>query len=180
MRASEIIKQLRYYYQVYITDEDINLFNKYLYQLPPTATVLEIGTGWGKSAAAMSLSNQHIVIDTLDTGEFQIACGWAKNQAEYNRKVKGWWVRFKVKNVNLILTDYMKYEPTHEYDVIHIDSISSLDAKVLKKYVKHLRLGGILFVRNYFRFKKEADKILKGFTYLEKKGFIQVVKKYAI
>jgi predicted O-methyltransferase YrrM len=177
MNASEIIKQLNHYYQVYITDEDIKLFNKYLYQLPATATVLEIGTGWGKSTTAMALSNQHIIIDTVDTGEFQIACGWAKNKEDYRRKVQGLWRRFQVKNINLILKDWFKFTPTHQYDAIHIDSIASLDAKVLERYLPYLREEGILFVRNYFRFKKEADKLLKGFQYLENREFMQVVRK---
>lgn len=177
MRASEIIKQLRYYYQVYITDDDIRLFSKYLAHLPPTATALEIGTGWGKSSTAMALANPHIRIDTLDTGEFQVACGWAKDKHDYSRKVKGWWFKFKVRNINLIQKDWLKFTPTHQYDVMHIDSIASLDARVLEMYLPYLREGGVLFVRNYFRFKKEADKILKGCTYLENKVFMQVVRK---
>lgn len=177
MQASDIIKQLRHYYQVYITDEDIKLFSKYLRNLPPTATVLEIGTGWGKSAAAMALANQNVMIDTLDTGEFQIACGWVKNKHEYKRKVKGWWLRFKIKNINLILQDWMEFTPTHQYDAIHIDSVAWLDVPALERYLPYLREGGILFVRNYFRFKKEADKILKGSKYLENRVFMQVVRK---
>lgn len=177
MLASDIIKNLRYYYQVYITDEDIKLFNKHIHQLPPTATILELGTGWGKSAAAMAMSNPKVMVDTIDTGEFQIACGWVKTQENYRRKVKGLWQTFQIKNINLILADWLTYTPNHQYDVIHIDSIASLDAKVLKRYLPYLREGGILFVRNYFRFKKEADKILKGTKYLENREFMQVIRK---
>jgi predicted O-methyltransferase YrrM len=177
MRKGEIIKQLRYYYQVYITDESIALFHKYLSKMPRGAKVLEIGTGWGKSATAMAMCNPHIQIETLDTGEFQIACGWAKNQKDYLRKVKIEMRKFKIKNVEVKLDDWVTYKPEGKYDAIHLDSIASLDASMLLKYLHYLKPGGIFFVRNYFRFKKHADVILKDCKFLEHKGFLQVVRK---
>jgi len=177
MKAEEIIEQLRDYYQVYIFDEDVEIYQKYMSQLPDDAHVMDLATGWGKAVAAMALANPNVKIVTIDNGELVYAMGWAKGPGDYIEKLRALWEPYDIQNIKIIVADVMKYEPEHDFLLVNMDLNATTEQQALKRWKYVLRSGGIFLVRNYFRFSKEADEILKGWEKLENKGQIQVFKK---
>ena len=175
--AEEIIEQLKDYYQVYIFDEDVEVYQKYMSQLPDDVEVIDLATGWGKAVAAMALANPNVYITTIDNMELVQAMGWSKDSKEYFNKLRELWDPYDIKNIDIIVADVMTYEPKNEYLLINMDLNAATEQQALKRWKKYLKPGGIFLVRNYFRFSKEADEILKGWEKVENKGQIQVFKK---
>jgi len=177
MQADEIIEQLKNYFQVYIFDEDIKLYHKYMSELPKEAHVMDLATGWGKAVAAMALANPKVEIETIDNGELVMSMGWARNEEHYKHKLQDLFEPYHIHNVEIIVGNIMTHKPKHQYDLINMDLDAKTEQKALKRWIKYLKPGGIFMVRNHFRFREEAAEILKDFEYLEDLGQIQVVRK---
>lgn len=177
MEADEIIEKLRDYYQVYIFDDDVRVYQKYMSALPDDSHVMDLATGWGKAVAALHLSNAKVFIDTIDNMELVKAMGWAKDENEYYRKLRELFAPYKMDSVLVIIGNVMEYLPSNNFELIHMDLNATTEQQALKRWMQYLNPGGIFLVRNYFRFSKEADEILEGWEKLENQGQIQVFKK---
>lgn len=161
----------------YVLNGDINIYHKYVSQLKPGSLVGDFATGWGKSVVAMALSNPQVMIHTIDNGEAPQYNNWASDINDYVKKIDLEFKKHNAKNIIFTLGDFLiDFVPSEIYDLVSFDTPIK-EAHVLKRWLPSLRPGGIALVRNYKRFKDEADKVLKGYEYLEYDGLIQVVRK---
>src|SRR4051812_45290646 len=69
----------------FITDEDLACYLKYANKVD--GIIVDLGTGWGKSAVALALANPMNTVITLDNGAYPIYQQWASNIPEYSRKL---------------------------------------------------------------------------------------------
>lgn len=177
MNAEEIKKKLSDL-PIFILDDDIKIYQMYMSSLASDAKVLDLGTGWGKSVLAMALSNLQTNITTIDTGEYQIANNWADNQQDYQVKINQQFAKYGVSNIHFTLADVLTYPIEKEsFDLIHMDMVVTIEAKILERFLPALKKGGIFLIRNYQRFKDKVEKICQGYQYVTYQGLIQVIKK---
>ena len=177
MKAEEVILKVKDMIS-YIIDDDIRIYHKYMSQLKPNSFVIDLATGWGKSVVAMALSNPNVIIFTIDNGDQPKVNNWAKDLVDYKTKINDEFKKHNVWNVLFKIGDFLTDKvPFEKYDLISFDTPIPHEKTVLKRWLRSLKPGGIALVRNYKRFKEEADDVLKGYEYLELGGLIQVVKK---
>lgn len=184
MKFEEVIEKLSDL-EIYILNDDIELYHHFASKLPEGSKILDLGTGWGKSALCLALSNPEIKVYTIDTGEWQISRGWAKDAEDYKFKIKQQFKKYGAENINFIYGDVLKL-PIHEnyFDLIHTDIF---EAGILPRWISSLKSGGILMVRNYVRHGirpdvedeliAEVDKLCAGWQISGRKGLIQAFKK---
>lgn len=177
MTANEIIQAVADI-PAYILDDDIRLYYEVLHDLPAGSKVLELGTGWGKSAIAMALCNPYITIHTIDNGHDPISFSTKyKDVEDYEASIRGAFAAHNVKNIEFQIGNLYNIEiPKEEYDVLHIDLTVDTEVPMLKRWIKALNQGGILLNRNYDRHQPEFDQIVLDHVFIKKWGQIRAVQ----
>lgn len=161
----------------YIIDGDYDIYAKYLPLLPGGSKVIDLGTGWGKSAVIMGAANPCATIHTLDDGSYPISKGWAASHEDYYNRIYDEFQKHGVGNAIILKGNALTYETDEAYEMLHMDFVQEYETMVLEKWLHRLKKNGFALVRNYLRFKDAADKLLQGYTYLDYGGLIQVVQK---
>lgn len=179
MIAKDVTEKLKSL-EVFVTDGDIRIYHKYMNLLSKDARVIDLGTGWGKSVIAMALCcDNKIPIDTYDDGSYPIAMKWSTDD-NYIDELCNQFKKYGAENIFInqcnLLSDNAFWDGK-QYDLLHLDIMQEAERQILNKWLPSLKPGGIALVRNYKRFKDEADEILKGYEYLDYDGLIQVVRK---
>jgi len=163
----------------YILEDDIRLYNKYVSRMMPGTTVLDVGTGLGKSAIGLSLANPEVQVLTVDDGSAAFERGWAADQKGYEEKMKALFDSFGVKNCTFYFGDIfeMAFKNRIPYlDLFHLDD-EALEADILEAMIPIIKINGIILMRNYNRCKDRVDQICRGYKFLENMGLIQVIQK---
>jgi len=173
----------------FITDGDIDCYYKYA-NLLTGGTILDIGTGWGKSFIALALSNDSNKVYSVDPGETPIANGWAKNVDQYTDKI------ISLRNEKKVVNGFFSPTTTEKVisdlvdddtvDLLHIDNwvgINNTDSTdMLTDLFKKVKKGGYILARNYGHasrpgYTASLDRATKDLTKLEQMGLIQVYQK---
>ncbi len=163
----------------FVLEDDIRLYNKYVSLLLPGTTVLDVGTGIGKSATALALANPEVTVLTVDNGSAAFVRGWAQDEPDYKNKISELFKAHGVKNANFYFGDIFEMafgNRLPHLDLFHLDD-EALEADILAAVIPIVKINGIILIRNYNRFKEQADELCRGYEYLENIGLIQVVRK---
>lgn len=177
MVAEEIIAKVSDIPSSYVLDDDIRLYQKYLSLLPNGSRVLDLGTGWGKSVVAMALSNPNVEITTIDDGSYPVYQKWS-TQETYLERLNQRFQDHGVTNIKAVQGDLLTMPlPTEDFDLLHLDMMGETEAEVLKRWLPKLKNNGYALIRNFKRFEDEACELLKGFSFFECKGLIQITRK---
>jgi predicted O-methyltransferase YrrM len=135
--------------------EDMDAMIKYCRLLPENPSILEIGTGMGRSALLMALVRPDATIWTVDGfGLYGINAAaiklHSKTGYKFNKTTKEYaeriWREFGVDNINLIVADSTKLKWEREVDLIFIDGDHSLIGvrKDYKRFSPFLKDNGYL------------------------------------
>jgi predicted O-methyltransferase YrrM len=179
MKPDEIAEKLADL-PVYILGGDIIAYNIFMKKLSSGARALDLGTGWGKSALIMAMSNPDVTIDSIDTGVHQtnISVGWAANQDDYKKKLEEQFEKYGVKNIRFQVADVLTFPIVKDsYDLIHMDLPQVIEPEVFIRYLEALKSGGFFLIRNWANFRGTVDASLDKVDYFYYGGIIQVVKK---
>lgn len=160
---------------------DIDIYYKYARLLPDGAIVVDVATGRGVSALAMAMANPKIQVVTVENGQTMLFNKWATDKEDYIKKIYDLCKERDVSNIKLVYQDFFTFDYKLHFgsisvDMFHVDD-ENKEGDMLRIGYDNLKAGGYALVRNYTRFKKEADEICKGGEYLECGGLMQVVKK---
>lgn len=164
----------------YILDDDIRLYIKYGGLVPDNGTIVDIGTGLGKSMVALSKAAPQAVVYTFDNAEYILARKQHDTEWDYRDYIQDLITDKNCSNnVVFEILDVLAnpYKFHDEIDLLHVDCESGIEEKVLKKYFPEVTHGGYILIRNYDRFTDAANEIVGGCKYLENMGKIQVVRK---
>lgn len=159
-RIKEAVKDL----PSYILDDDLAVYAEYA---PKVKTIVDVGTGWGKSALALSTANEDAEVFTFDTGQQPIASGSYKNVKEYNQAMN---ILF---GNNAIYFNHIVI-PTM-IDLLHLDLMPFDDIHGLLEWWLP-RTTKYLLYRNFEREeeKKALNPFLNRLKLIETKGRIAV------
>ena len=161
----------------YILNSDLEIYRKYISDLPNNPTILDVGTGKGKSAIAMSLCNPRSKVITVDNGTMPVVNRWAKNEQDYEVNIHRTIKIHGIDNCKFICDDIFNIiDDLPKIDVFHLDD-EELEGDILEAILPLIKSGGVLLIRNYLRFKERVDQLCKGYEFLEYEGLIQVIKK---
>lgn len=163
----------------YILGKDIELYHKYanLFEKP---LIFDACTGYGKSAVALALANPNGVVITVDNGDAPVAREWTESLDAYTPMIEATLEKHHVDNVNFILGDvYNEFVKGLDYDIVHIDIEASEEPKFLEFCIPYVADGGYILIRNFNRFKEEADLIVEKaeLKFIEAGGVIRVYQK---
>lgn len=177
MTAEEIIKAVSGL-PSYILDDDIRLYHETISPLPVGSRVLELGTGWGKSAAAMALCNPDVTIYTIDNGHDPLTHNNRfKDIEDYKAQLLNIFDSLKIKNIDLIIGDLETLPvPVEEFDVLHVDLSVDTEVPMTRRWITSLNRGGVFLNRNYDRHYPEFDQIVLDRVFIKKWGQIRAVQ----
>lgn len=130
---------------------------------------LEIGTGFGFSAAVMSIY-KNIKITTIEK--------------DYNRYTKAKALLKEINTVQCLNVDCFEFKTNEIYDLVLLDGPKSNQDKLIEKFIKNLSPRGIIFIDNLYLKKfienknptKNQLKILDSLNELKK--YIQNLKDF--
>jgi predicted O-methyltransferase YrrM len=174
MTAEEVIKSVSSI-PSYILDDDIKLYHQYASKLGKDDLIVDVGTGLGKSAYALALSTEAMVL-SFDTGEYPLARNWATSMDAYIEMIEKGAKERGIDNLNFFVNDITTV-PFNPISLFHLDAEKLIEENILEYILPFVKQDGILLIRNYDRCKEEIDRICKSYLYLENKGKIQVIKK---
>lgn len=166
----------------YVTSGDIEIYHKYVSKMRKGQLILDVGTGYGKSAMAMGLSNKDIRIVSIDDGSMPLSNNYSFDLDSYVPTLERSFKNKGVKNIAIMVGDLDELSDLFDremFDMVHIDMMDHVEEKALRLYLPKLKKDGILLLRNYRRKQKEFDKILENYPnkrMVEYGGLIQVIK----
>lgn len=163
----------------YVIDDDFLMYFRYLPFIRDNESIIDVGTGWGKSCIAMALMNPNALIWTIDDGSYPIYQGWAKDQEEYKQKIEQVCHDHGTFNVSVLLTDFKEkaFNTNRTYPLIHIDMTKEREVEALMLWLPKVSLHGIVLIRNFERMKDNIDGLLDDFEYLDQSGLIHVYRR---
>ena len=150
----------------YVLEGDIFLYHKYVSPMFEGERIIDLGTGYGKSAMAMALSNPDVQIISIDDGSMPLSNNYVENISSYRETLEISFNDHGVDNIQVLVGDILEIAdrfPEESFDLLHIDMMIQFDVEALEKWLPKLRIGGILLLRNYERKREEFDKILAKF-----------------
>lgn len=180
MNTFEHIKQEVENIPSYILDDDIRLYIKFGELVPENGTILDVGTGLGKSMLCLALAAPQAMVFTFDDAKYVIGRNWAKDLADYDEQIMKLIDDRHLTNVVFAIEDVLEdgvIPLLESIDMLHIDCEDGIEQKVLAKFLPYVNQGGIILMRNYDRCSKDVDNLCLGCEYLEQKGKIQVIRK---
>jgi hypothetical protein len=161
---------------VYYTDDDIFCVHEYMSKLKQGDVAVDLGTGWGKGALALALSNPDVTLHTYDTGTYPADRGFWTVE-EYEEKMKERFETYQADNIILHQED-ARFSETFPVDLLHVD-IDAIPYEEKYELYKHWfpKVKRCILVRNYYNEdrddKKITDELLKGWKKLSPMGIIQ-------
>jgi len=167
----------------FILDDDIKIYYKYASMLKSGENIVDIGTGWGKSAAALALSNPQAVVWTYDPGDYLIDKNVVHNHTKYIEMILRTFDNLKIKNIKFQAIDAMQADRPVIARIVHFDLNGDSDYNtqcLFKKWSRHLCSNGVVLVRNYHlgrSEKKMADIVFKNYKNEGQEGYITVFRK---
>lgn len=166
----------------YVTSGDIEIYHKYVSKMRKGQLILDVGTGYGKSAMAMGLSNKDIRIVSIDDGSMPLSNNYSPDYNSYLPTLERSFKNKIVKNIEMMVGDIDQLSDSFEnesFDMVHIDMMEHVEEKALELYLSKLKKGGLLLLRNYRRKQDAFDRILDNCSnkkMIEYGGLIQVIK----
>ena len=162
----------------FVTGDDIKLYHKYASSLPEGSIIFDMGTGMGKSAIALALSNPNVEVFTVDNGDYPVMRGWVNSLSEYIDKVNENIEKHGVGNITFLVDDVFEIPDLDipKIDLFHLDFETKREAEALKRFIEFVTPGGILLIRNSNRLGSDLEEICSGCKKLES-GMISVYQK---
>ena len=161
---------------VYYTDDDIRCAYKYMNLLRTGDVATDLGTGWGKAALALALSNPAILVHTYDHGDYPSARGFGTD-GDYEEKIENRFETYRADNI-IFHNEDARLSELFPTALLHVDID---DTPYEEKYELYKRWFAVttkfILVRNYENKdradKKIADELLKDWKKLSPMGIIQ-------
>jgi tRNA A58 N-methylase Trm61 len=171
----------------YILDEDIALYFNYASSLSDGAIVVDTGTGLGKSAVSLAMSNSKIHVYTYEYLKYPIERGWTDSETSYKEQIKDLFNQADATNYTLFIEDILAENNSvpSEINLFHLDGETETEVEILNKHVSKVINGGYVLVRNYDRIlKNHSDELmeialLNNLKMIEESGKIRVYKKFS-
>ena len=160
-------------------------------------TIVDFGTGWGKSAKTLALICPQAKVLTMENAEYHMKCGIVKTYNEFFGKVEDYLKG--VKNITVIVGSSIDQHPkqphsllvrqifgVQQFDVLNLDSewlSEDHTRKEMAIWLPLLKTGGYLFAHDWRHNKSDAvRKVLEG---LIRENKIKLLKeadceKYAV
>jgi len=163
---SKIIERTKSYFCFGIEEEDFIPRIEFARLLKPDEIVVDFGTGQGRTALVMAITNPKIKVFTFDCGRQDIS------NEELTNLISKRIVEQEVKNIEFKLADAKKVEWNKEIAGLSIDAESSYeDTKIeIEKWFPLVKKGGQIFIQSYnlddhhSGIKKAVDEYLKEHT----------------
>ena len=184
MTIEEIVKRTDHIpSSVYPPEQEMWL--KYLYDLPEGTKIVDFGTGWGKSAASLSLACPHGFVVTFDKGDVYVMHKNVSDLGEYGLKVAGYFRDAGVENNVRHFYDADSLSPEtmkkvmevvgkDEIDVLNVDSGHSYETTLeeLKLWAPKVRIGGFISLHDWEH--PKAPGVREGWDAYMAQGDIKV------
>lgn len=137
---------------------EIELWHKHLTDLPKDSFILDVGTGWGKSAAALGLLCPESRIATIDWGDEYINAG--RTATQYITQVLEYIEKAGANNVTFSMERYQEYTPPEDIDVLNIDVTASYDdyKGAVLEMIDYVENGGLVFAHSYIHPKNSGPQ----------------------
>lgn len=164
----------------YILDDDLKTYYKHVSVLPENSIVLDIGTGLGKSAIALALSNLMVQVITIDNAKYPIERGWTKSKVDYKHEMRREFKKRDIENIELIVdeAESVLEQIKFKLDLFHLDGEKETEIGLLKLVFPKLDSGGIILLRNFDRMDlEEIKEILNQTTFIGNSGKIRIMRK---
>lgn len=165
----------------YVLDDDIDIYNQYVSKLPDFSKIIDLGTGYGKSAIAMALANPTVSIVTIDDGSMPLSNNFSLDVENYRQVLEDSFREHGVKNIHLDIGDIIKLSGMYQnesFDLLHIDMMEPVEMETFRLWLPKLKRGGIALIRNFQRNRQGFLRILEEQKYKEiiaEKSLIQPV-----
>lgn len=134
---------------------------KYFHSLPEGTKIVDFGTGWGKSAASLSLACPHGFVITFDKGEVYVMHGNVPNLEAYAEAVGRYLDKADIINcIHLYgadsldpqtMIEVMEEVDKDEIDILNFDSEHSYEMTLaeLKIWLPKVKIGGFISVHDW-------------------------------
>ena len=140
-----------------VYEPEIKMWFKYIKDMK-SPVIVDFGTGWGKSAIALALSNPTAKVMTCDIGDIHVRnrahyADWVVNNHEdYVRVVKNYLKEKGVSDrVDFRLQSSLKTPWQRDIDVLNIDSDHTYEgtkAEILR-WIPFVKKNGLIFFHDY-------------------------------
>lgn len=118
-------------------------------KLPGNPLIVDFGTGWGKSASSLGLSNPNSVVYTFDIGLVHMNASRSKEQ--YIQEVNDYITKSGATNVHFTLGSSLEVPWDKEIDVLNIDSDHLYETTKLEvnRWLPFVKAGGLVFLHDW-------------------------------
>ncbi len=136
--------------------------------------ILDVGTGWGKSASCLGLIYPESSIQTIDWGDEYINHTRTKNQ--YITQVRQYIKQAGCTNVYFTMQRWQDYTAKYNIDVLNIDVPANYAPYkgAMFKFIPKVVSGGLIFVHSYIH-PKESEPRRAVHEFVEQ-GVIKMVE----
>ena len=130
----------------------------WLQYLEDEGTILDVGTGWGRSACCLGMIAPHAKIRTIDWGDEYI--NQNRTEEEYIKEVKSNIKKSGVDNVDFAMTRYENYFINYELNALNVDISANYEPYkgALLKFGKWVKPGGYIFIHSYVHPKTDEPR----------------------
>jgi predicted O-methyltransferase YrrM len=159
MTAEEVVNKTSIIFSS-VWDEEIETWYKYLVDNKGIRIVVDIGTGWGKSANALGLICPQAMVYTFDPGDYYVDNNQAKDYEDYARIVKDNIRRVGCKNIEFHVGHSLdEWLPPLPIDALNFDSEwrdKELTVKELRRWLPLVKKDGLIFIHSYWHYKVDC------------------------
>lgn len=130
--------------------EQLEWYNR-LEDLPENSTIVDFGTGWGKSAASLALSAPKSTVYTFDLGDVYCLQRNVEDHKEYAKKVHEYLDKCGAGNVEFSINSSLSIPWDKPIDVLNIDSDHTYETakKEINRWIPFVKPGGFVFFHDY-------------------------------
>lgn len=163
----------------YILDDDFIIYHRYIPLMKDE--IVDLGTGWGKSAIAMALLNPSITIYSFDDGSYPIYQKWngIQNEKDYEAELEREFEKHEVKNITLVVTNLVTVPVAFDsrWQLIHFDLTKEQELEALRVWLPRVEINGLALIRNFERLEENIGELLNDFEKIDQGGLIHVYRR---
>lgn len=163
----------------YILDDDFIIYHRYIPLIKDE--IIDLGTGWGKSAIAMAILNPESTIYSFDDGSYPIYQKWngIKNEKDYEKELEKQFEKHNVDNITLVVSNLINVPVAFDarWKLIHFDLTKEQELEALRVWLPRVEINGLALIRNFDRVKDNLGGLLDDFEYIDQGGLIHVYRR---
>lgn len=163
----------------YILDDDFIIYHRYVPLIKDE--IVDLGTGWGKSAISLALLNPDVTVYSFDDGSYPIYQKWngIQNAKDYENELIKQFEKHSVDNITLVVTDLVNVPVAFDsrWQMIHFDLTKEQELEALKIWLPRVEINGLALIRNFERLEENIGNLLNDFEKIDQGGLIHVYRR---